>query len=321
MAYSYFSWRHALVGSFDIFHVHFPEGLIRGGTPTKARIKRILFRFFLLRLRLTRRPVVRTVHNAAPHDSGDGREVKLLDALDRLVSMRVVLNDCTQQSWQGPTVLIPHGDYREQLESLPRGEMEPARILLFGRIRPYKGALELIRAGLQEDAAGLHIRVVGSPTPELRREIEQTLESRQPGGARITTELRTVSDEEMVQEFSEAEIAVVPNADLAQSNSGVALMSLSLDRPVAIRRVCLTESLATEAGRGWVTFLDDGLTGESLWRSIREIRQERQSTSPNLQGRDWPSIASAYAGIFRDLLRPASAEPSLTQPTSKDSPQ
>ncbi len=299
--FSYFSWRQALFGEFDVLHVHFPEGMVRSASPLKRALKHVLFRAFLLRLRLKGIPIVRTVHNVEPHDQGRSAERRLLQRLDRLVSHRVVLNECTTVYWDGPTTLIPHGHYREQMAAFPRRERIEGRLLLFGRLRPYKGALELIRALDREEAEGLELRIVGSPTPGLQKEIEAEISKPGRRGAKISVDLRTVSDEEMVAEMSAAELVVIPNQDLAQSNSGVALMALSLDRPVLIQRVCMTESLARETGPGWVHFIGDELSVTGIKRALEDHQEQRSQEAPTLSGRDWESVAVAYARILSDV--------------------
>ena len=49
----YFSWRTALLGRYDVFHVHWPEVLVRGRTRWRAMARSLLFVLVLARLRLT----------------------------------------------------------------------------------------------------------------------------------------------------------------------------------------------------------------------------------------------------------------------------
>src|SRR4051794_31037997 len=58
-----FSWRRALRGGYSVFHVHWPEILVSGRSRSKKLVRQCLFVLFLLRLRLTRTPLVRTMHN------------------------------------------------------------------------------------------------------------------------------------------------------------------------------------------------------------------------------------------------------------------
>ena len=58
-----FSWRTALTSRYDAFHVHWPEILVNGSNPSKAVVRQLMFAALLLRSRLTRTPLIRTVHN------------------------------------------------------------------------------------------------------------------------------------------------------------------------------------------------------------------------------------------------------------------
>ncbi|KEP72282.1 hypothetical protein HR12_47400 [Microbacterium sp. SUBG005] len=69
------------------------------------------------------------------------------------------------------------------------------------------------------------------------------------GTAQVTTDLRSVSDEQMVEEMTRAEIIALPYQDAGNGNSGVAMVALSLGRPILVYRSCLMEELASETGR------------------------------------------------------------------------
>ena len=58
-----FSWRAALVGRYDVVHLHWPEVLMEGRDPLRSAGKRVAFAALLTRVAVTRTPVVRTVHN------------------------------------------------------------------------------------------------------------------------------------------------------------------------------------------------------------------------------------------------------------------
>lgn len=296
--FRFFSWRTALVGDYDVFHVHWPEFLIRDRSPLKAAVKRALFRMLLARLRRRGTPVVRTVHNVEPHEPGASREAVLLDRLASLHRTEVVMSSCTPVSAAADTVLIPHGDFRESFAGRPRQQLVRGRVLLFGRIQPYKGVLELIRAAEEITDPEVELRVVGAPTPEMRALIEAEL-SRKRRGARVSVDLRVVSDDEMIAEVTGAELIALPYRDAGNGNSGVAMLSLSLDRPVLTPRGCLMEELAEETGPGWVELMDGEISGARIQDALARIRERPAGASPNLVGRDWPAVADAYATVFR----------------------
>ncbi|WP_156448608.1 GDP-mannose--glycolipid 4-beta-D-mannosyltransferase [Mycobacterium sp. NAZ190054] len=297
--FRFFSWRTALFGQFDVFHVHWPEYLMRHRYRSAAFVRRIFYRVFLFRLTLKRIPVVRTVHNIQPHDSGDDSESRLLGRLDQLTRTHVVMNDCTPVAWQGRTVQIPHGDYREPFDRLPREPKVPGRVLLFGKIRPYKGVVELIRAAEDITAPGVEIRIVGHPTPAMRVEVESELAKPARRGAQVSVDLRMVPDRELVREILRAELIVLPYQNAGNGNSGVAMLALSLDRPILTPRSCVMERLAEEVGAQWIHMTDSDISGTEIESALARVRELPLGASPRFIGRDWPTIASSYAEVFR----------------------
>lgn len=300
--FKFFSWKTALFGSYDVFHIHFPEGLLRAKTLPKRIVKSLLCGLLILRLVVSRMPVVRTVHNVQPHERMNTVEHFLVRSLGNLSDVHVMLNDSTPRASGIPAIVIPHGHYRAQWEAAPKNDETTGRVLFFGRIRPYKGVVELVRALDAPCAKGLQLRIVGEPTTELEEEIREEIASSTGRGASFSTELRTVSDDEMVKEISSAELVLIPNQDLADSNSGVALLALSLDRPVLIRRVPLTEALAKETGPGWVNFFEGDLDAQRINDALAETRALRVAAQPRLADRDWDLIGPRYAEVFHSAV-------------------
>lgn len=295
--FKYFSWRRALMGKYDIFHVHWPEYLVRGSF-LKRRLKRVMFRLLLWRLKVRNVPVVRTVHNLEPHTPGDPSEEKLLRRLDQRVFHRVVLNECSDVPI--PKTVIKHGDYREVLRDYPRSAMTVSRVLFFGRIEPYKGILALIDVMSDARFSGYELRIVGRPTGSMGEEILEQIRRVPDLGATYSTRFAFVSDEEMVAEMTAAEFLVLPYQEM--HNSGVALVALSLGRPVIVPSSCVTNNLGVEVGDGWVATFDGELTPHALEEAIEQIRV-RAEPLPRLGERTWGSIASAYGVVFKSVKR------------------
>ena len=133
-----FSWRAALLGRYDVFHVHWPEVLLRGSSPGRTAGRQALFLVLLVRLAWQRVAVVRTVHNLAPHEAAAPSERVLQWLLDRSTTLWVRLNDSTALP-PGAVRTIPHGHYRDWFSGFPRPGPTPGRLLHFGLLRPYKG--------------------------------------------------------------------------------------------------------------------------------------------------------------------------------------
>ncbi|MFS0712933.1 glycosyltransferase [Microbacterium sp. 2P01SA-2] len=175
-------------------------------------------------------------------------------------------------------------------------------MLLLGRIEPYKGVFDLIDAARSVRAPGAEVRIVGAARPEMRDRIASMVDARTDGGARVTYDLRAVSDEEMVREITEAEVVALPYRDAGNGNSGVALVALSLNRPVLVYRSCIMEELADGVGREWVHMMDRPIAGECI-DDVLSGGGHHMGEQPNMTGRNWSAIASAYANVFRKVLR------------------
>ncbi len=300
--FAFFSYKSAIFGRYDVFHVHWPEWLIRHRTRLGTYVRGLLFLVFILRLRTSAIPVVRTVHNLEPHDAGGATERLLLGMLDKLVHTRVVLTKpaCTED--HGHTIVIPHGHYREVFHPAPSVPLVRGRVLLFGNIKPYKGAIELIRAA---EALGddIEVRIVGSPTDDMRAQITKELTKPGRAGAKVTVRLQTVPDKELSREIAQAELVILPYRNADNSNSGAALLALSLDRPILTTRSVFNEQLAEETGENWVQMVNEDIKATDIEQALFRVRKIPNGTQPELVSRDWSIISSRYARTFRNAVR------------------
>ncbi|MGX9349225.1 glycosyltransferase [Microbacterium sp. KNMS] len=298
--FEYFSWRRAIFGKYDVFHVHWPEFLIRSRKPWARRIQRVLYRVFILRLRLTRVPVVRTQHNLEPHEPGDAEERRLLRALDNVTSVRVHINRAGRIRADDVNKIVLHGDYREQLAGFPVADVVPGRFLFFGRIEPYKSVPKLIDAFSDVATAGDELRIVGRPTDSIRTQIQRALERWRRTDASVTARLEHVSDAEMVTEVTSSEAVILPYSEM--HNSGVLLVALSLGRPVIAPVSDVNTAIAEEVGPGWVITYDGPFDSEKLRASIHRLRSEERGAI-DLRERDWRHVGRGYADVFRGTMQ------------------
>ena len=280
----FFSWRTALFGRYDVFHVHWPELLIRAPRPMKARLRRGALYALLLRARLQRIPIVRTAHNLTPHEVGHDAETRALDALDAHTALVIRLNPTTPVEPESRAVTILHGHYRDRFRGMPRPDSVPGRILYFGLIRPYKGVETLLQVFQALPGRELSLRIVGRPSSGLGEII--TTEAAQD--ARISSVLRFVSDTELVVEVGEAELVVLPYREM--HNSGVLLVTLSLDRPALVPSTPSNRALVDEVGVGWIYLYEGELTPEILRDTLERMRAACSHPQPRLSGRDWKTL-------------------------------
>lgn len=319
-----FDWRTALLGRYDVFHVHWPEKLLRGASRPKTAARFVTTGVLLARLALTRTAVVRTLHNVDPHEAGGRLERAVLRRVDRLTTVFVRLNGTTPLPADArpgtPLVTIPHPHYRDWYASYPRGTARPGRVLFFGLVRPYKGVEELVQAFHDLPGDTLELRVVGSPeTPALRRTVEE-LAAADP---RVGLRLEYVDDDTLAEEVGAASLVVLPYRRL--HNSGAALLALSLDRPVLVPAGATSAELAAEVGDAWVSTFEGTVTPADLRAALdRAAALDLGTDRPDLSARDWASVAAAHADVFRTARRlartPRRARGARAHDSSPDTP-
>lgn len=293
-----FTWAGALFGRYDAFHWHWPEVKLHGSTWWKSVVLSMLTILLFLRHALSRRiAVVRTVHNIELPDDNAAR-LWILRRIDAHTDYRIVLNTTTALPEGTPHSLILHGHYRDWYAPYPHAERVPGRLSTFGGIRRYKGMetfIDAYRTAVELEPT-LTIRGGGRPTtPELGAELSARAADL-PG---VTLHLDFLSDAELVEVVTSAELTVL--AYRFMHNSGSVLAALSLDRPVLVPRNAANAALAAEVGAEWVIMYDDELDGAQLleaWRAAARLQGR-----PDLSSREWGDAGSAHAAAFREAVR------------------
>lgn len=289
-----FSWRTALIGSYDVFHVHWPDTLLAGTSRLTRTGKRLALAALAVRLRLLGTPVVRTVHNVREPEASR-LDRCLYRALDRRTTAWIRLNAATPEPAGMPSALILHGHYREWYRGIPRADRVPGRLGYVGLIKPYKGVdalLDAYRAARERDPA-ISLDISGSPADEGVAASLRAAEHELPG---LRVALRYVDDAEFVDAVTRATLVVLPYRFM--HNSGAALAALSLGRPVLVPDNEANRLLADEVGADWVLRFDGELDADDLTTALAATALPT-SAGPDLSGRDWSDVAARHAEIYR----------------------
>ena len=300
-----FSYRRALLGRYDVVHLHWPETLLGGRTRLRRLARTMLAHLFLLRLTLFRVPLVRTVHNLGLPDGLWPLERWYLSGLERLTSLRIYLNDTTRNEYQPASsgagavdVTIPHGHYRNWYADFPVSAALPGRIGFVGLIRRYKNASGLVKAfhqALDVDPM-LTLRIAGSPSSD---ELRNELVGLTRGHESIELDLRFLEEAEVVSAISSSEIIALPY--LHMHNSGAALAALSLDRPVLVPASDAARALQDEVGAGWVILFEPPVGGSDLLDAVVRSRGDR-SARPDLSRRGWADAGRQHLAAYRQAV-------------------
>lgn len=292
VAVSTFGWRQALLGRYDVLHVHWPEVVVDRRTAPRSALAAALFALVLFRCRLTRTPVVRTVHNLRPHER-PRRSTALVSALcDRWTTAWIRLNPQTPLPVGELSTTILLGHYRDWFAARPSPPV-PGRLLCFGLIRPYKGVERLLDVISRMPEADVTLRVTGRPsTPQ----VAQAVRDAAGDDPRVSLVLEHVPDEVLVADAAEAQLVVLPYREL--HNSSAALLALSLDRPVLVPRNAVTDALADEVGPWWVQRFEGDLEPDAVRRALEAVSGPAPAP-PDLSAREWPRIGRQHADLFR----------------------
>lgn len=291
----HFTWRQAILGSYDVFHLHWPEVRLRGTTPLRSLGRGVLFLLLLLRIRAQGLAVVRTLHNVAPHEPPTVPQALLLGLCDRWTTLTIRLSDHVTAPIGLRSVRIPHGHYRDWFRSFDVPEPVPGRLLHFGLVRRYKGVESLLAAftGLADPSWSL--RVVGK---QIDPAVGDAIARAVGPDPRVSAADGYVDDAQLAAEIGESELVVLPAA--GTGNSGSLLLALSLGRPVLVPRTPSTEALGAEVGDGWVRTYDGTLTAPVLAAALAQLRSAPPTGSPDLDAREWSSIGVEHALAYRD---------------------
>ena len=291
LTFRYFSWMVALFGRYDVFHIHWPEFIVRHKNPVVQFARSVMLQLLLLKLKARRIPIVRTLHNLKPHEDGGLWETQLLARLDRQVALYIRLSEATPLGDRtGATIL--HGHYQGRYKDIEGIVPEAGRILYFGLIRPYKGVDNLLQVFSSIDDRDLTLRLVGKPDKGYRELIEEYCRN----DPRISSDLAFVPDDRLAQNILAAELVVLPYKEM--HNSGAILVALSLARPVLVPRSRNNELLAEEIGPGWVYMFDGELTEQILRERLAHVRGAIRRP-PHLNGRDWDVVGEAHYRAYR----------------------
>ncbi|MFA7265909.1 MAG: hypothetical protein WC054_06320 [Candidatus Nanopelagicales bacterium] len=294
-----FSWREALTGDYDVFHVHWPEILLYSDRRSRRIGRRAAFWLLLQRIKYRRVAVVRTMHNLKPHETPSQIDTRLLAKLDSITTAWIRLNPVTEPNDSADVTTILLGHYLDWFEEVPDLEPTPGLIGNFGLIRAYKGVPELITAMRSSDNPDMSLVVMGAPaSTELADEILQ-LAGTDP---RITLELTHVDDATLAREVRRCSVVALPHHNMHNSSS--LLLALSLDRPALVPNTPVTRHIRDEVGSEWV-YLYENLDASALEGAVRRAAEEPRGARPDLSQRDWKQVAAAHIAVFERAIKAA----------------
>jgi beta-1,4-mannosyltransferase len=307
----------ALLGSHELWHVHFPDALVSVRSTPRAIANLALFSVLLVLARLRGTHLVWTVHDL---ESAESWHPRLADWLERFLVRHVDGVCCLSRtahesmlerrpSLRGrPHRIVPHGHYRgaypdevSREEARRRlGVSREARcILFFGRIRRYKNVPALVEAFRDLRAEHATLLIAGEP---FDREIESEVRSAAAGDERIRLRLERVAEADVQQLFRAADLVALPYRHIL--HSGVLLLSLSFDRPVLVPALGSLPEYRERLGEEWVRAyrgaLSSAMLAEALEWAIGAPRPERC----DLSGESWAVVVRETQALYEEVRGP-----------------
>ncbi len=286
-----FDFRTAVFGRYDVFHVHWPEVTFGGAKPAGRALRRLLTEVLMLRLALTRTPIVRTWHNTERPEGLSRWDYRLLDLFDRRTRAVIRLNDVTAPSLDVPVHTVPLGHYRAWFAAHPASAAVPGRVAYVGLIRRYKGVEALIEAFRSVTTPGATLAVSGRPS---NAELASTLRELAAPDERATVRLEFLDDADFVTEVTSASLVVLPFVHM--HNSSTVLAALSLERPVLVPDNEVNRRLSAEVGEGWIHTYDGELDAADIERALDAPAPQ---APPRFVSRDWDDSARLHVDAFR----------------------
>lgn len=290
-----FSYGRALRGGYDVAHMHWPETRLGGRTASRRAVRLLLAYLYILRLRVFRTPIVRTVHNLELPSGLSRLDYGFLRLVERWTTLHILLNETTPPTGR-PSVTILHGHYRDWFSSYPPQEPTVGRLGYAGLVRRYKNVVGLVTAfgEARKRDPSLTLLVAGKPSGDgLEAEI------RAAAGDGVEFDFRFLGDPDLVRVVTSSELVVLPYRHM--HNSGTVLLALSLDRPVLVPANAANEALSDEVGAGWVLGFTGELDGPQLLDAVKDARAPR-SDRPDLSRREWADAGRAHLDAYRHAI-------------------
>lgn len=274
--------------------------------------------WLMLFLRRRGVPVVLTVHDLLPHDTGDQFRapfLRLYRQVDAIICHSEHIRQRLVDEFDVPAAridVIPHGPFfydlpastaasAPGLETLSPDELT---VLWQGIVLPYKGLDLLLETWARVEAAGVRatLVVVGTGSAQLLGELRA--QAVRLGLKRLHLELRFVSAEELVAFYRRADIVVYPYRNI--TTSGALATGLSLGKTILASDLPVFRELLLD-GRDALLVApgDPEALAAGLLRLLDEpaLRAQLAASVARMQFGEasWASIASLTGSVYRQV--------------------
>lgn len=304
-----FSPLRSLIARPDIWHWHWPEGQFAHRSRYAAWIRFCVLVLLLRAAKIRNIPIIWTAHNIGGHIVANRPvEDRFWRIFHKHVSGVHFLSEASRiQALKRfpilaskPYVVTRHGHYRDvygepptRVDSRAACKLDEAKktIVFCGKVSAYKGVGDLVRAFTKTVGTQIQLLIAGAATDEEAKLVQEAAGH----DARIHFNLKLLSDAEIKATVGAADLIVLPYREV--TNSGSALMALSLNRPLLTTDKGSMLELAVDVGAEWVTTYEGELTPGIIAAALEESAN-REGDEPNLEVFNWDRIGLQVASLY-----------------------
>jgi beta-1,4-mannosyltransferase len=294
-------------GPGAVLNLQWPEWTLLGERPEVAKNVGKLFSTVLLARCLGMR-VLLTVHNTRGHAVRRPRLQRIFwTALVRTAThihffssaARAEFKDFVPGAAAKPFLVMPHGDYKPVIGPVPSREHardglglpQAARVTtVFGNLSAYKGLDTLLSAFAAGASRQDVLQVCGKPAD---RETMDLLDDIMGRDLRVRVTPRFLEQTELTAAIAASDLVVLPYRRI--TNSGSALLALSVGRPVLLPRTDVFRDLSERVGERWITRYDGALG----WSNVEEaVRAAPSDGVPDLTWCSWTEVSRLWRAFL-----------------------
>lgn len=312
--YVNFSYSRSWFQRFDIFHVHWPDAVVYPSTAIRTVIKWSLFIIFIMACGLFNKKIVWTVHNVRAHESRYPLLERIMWSIF-IPRVHCFIHMCEQSvsdleaaykiKKKGSHFVIPHPNYRgiyrstqtacEVREKLGFSKSENL-FVIFGLLRRYKGIEDAVKQFQEAHLKNSKLLIVGASLPgdslvDMLRELASSSDN-------VVLLEGFVDDQAMVDLIVASTSVLLPSRTML--NSGVACLSLSLNRPIIAYPVGCINDYYSKLGPSWVHLITNDLA--SSLKSFSFEQEENSGEEADMQFSDPGLVASLTIEVYEFSL-------------------
>lgn len=266
-------------------------------------------------------PVVLTVHDSSPFNDNPRSRLQAIGAIDimRDYDHLIVHTEKAKESIRKYGIAgeyvsrIEHGvigiDNFPDIPQKAANDTDPVTILLFGHLKPYKGADILIEALANMPEGALRktrLRIVGKPQMDTEPLFAMARQLKVED--HIQWDLRFIGDDEIGQVFAESDITAMPYREI--DASGVLMVSLSVGRPIIATKIGLFAEILEDGKHGYLVPMENPKELAIALTKLVEDPALRNKMADNVRALSqsipsWDNISQKTVALYEDMIAKA----------------